>query len=177
MAKEKQEDYRKVDQPKADSLFSNVNELSESLDDLDAYETVDQHKFLFLNSDVANDRMQVIPHEELQDADKAKKKANEEASSLKPPMHNKAGEFGKVINFDKKVELNQPKETLASEKTEDNRIIKKDVDNLYNNLDELSEIIKDYDAYCGWIGVNKSTGKDNPVDIREFPQDDKKKIK
>jgi len=182
MADKKEKDVREVDQPKAPNLFDDKNKLNELLDDLDDYETVSQHEFLFFNSD-KDGRMEKIPHEELGDADKAKKKANEEGSSLKPPMHMKPNQFGKTINFDKKVDLPQPEENVTAKlfskeemKEKGSQFIEeKKIDNLYDDINKLNEILKDYDAYSEWLGINKYTGEENPVNIHEFPYDDKKK--
>lgn len=184
MADNKEKDYREVDQVKAPNLFDDKNKLNELLDDLDDYETISQHEYLFFNSD-KDGRMEKIPHEELGNADKAKKKANEEGSSLKPPMHIKPDQFGKTINFDKKVALPQSEGSVTArlfsekEMREKGRqfINEKKIDELYNDIDELDEIVKDYEAYSEWLGVNKYTGEENPVDEHEFPYSDKKKTK
>lgn len=83
MANEKgpEKDYRKVDQPKADSVLSNPNNLEEALDDLGAYEDFSNTDELF-NSDKM-DRLEVVKHKPFEDADKAKKvtkKASEDES-------------------------------------------------------------------------------------------------
>jgi cell fate (sporulation/competence/biofilm development) regulator YlbF (YheA/YmcA/DUF963 family) len=78
--KKPEKDYRKVDQPSAESIFSEPNNLSEALKDLEDYENWSNTDNLFQSTDA--DRLVVEKHDPFEDADKAKK-VKKEAADVK----------------------------------------------------------------------------------------------
>ena len=89
MSDKKEKDYRKVDQPKADSLFSNPNTLDELLKDLGDYEEYLPTDNLF-NSEKMDRlvREKREPYEDSEKAEKIKKEASGNNFALKETVKN-----------------------------------------------------------------------------------------
>ena len=97
--KENEKDYRKVDQPKAESKFWEPNDLSEALDNLDAYENWSSDDLLFKDDD---GQLLVEKHEPYEDADKAKKvkkEAKENTQSETKKFDNIQSELDELLEI------------------------------------------------------------------------------
>ena len=78
-----EEDYRKVTQPKTDSVFSEPNDLGEALDNLDAYDKWTNTDELFQNPDGGD--IIIEKHDPYDDADKATKVKKKAAKTKENP--------------------------------------------------------------------------------------------
>lgn len=196
MSEEKNPDWRENDAPKASSIYSYPNKLDELLKDVKNYENA-MHT-LFYKDD--NGMIKEEKHEQLPDADKAKKKAYkvmQPDGSFKTPPSMAPGETGYEGAFDKSMLGGTSTETPAEiskkrfpdvkvppvsnvlKQAEQKKMITEDVKNLEGL--ELERILKDSEAYEKYLGIaNHALPKisDELVNTEEVPKDsDKSKIK
>jgi len=189
-------DYRKNDLPKAKNLFSEPNDLEDSLKDLDTYEEYVPTDNMF-NSDKM-DRQVRTKREPYEDAAPIKAKAwgvipKEQEIGTEPedgPIRSGLDNFENPKNHPMvppKIEPIKPKpkpsfndiagkitKTLFPKASKENGIGEHKID---NDEKAVYDILEDLDAYEKYLGVNKDTGfKDKPVDIHATPEDTKSKI-
>jgi len=166
-------DYRKVEQPITDSIFSKPNDLGEALDNLDAYDDWTSTDELFQNSEDATTPI-IEKHAPYDDADKAKK-VKKKAMGIgpiipieapkNPPKPKKKPKIGVVSPA-----LGNKVDVKATLKDDTQTEVKK-IHNI--DLDELMELLKDSDAYSEYLGLGDIEFEDSDEDNTDFPMDDR----
>jgi len=171
-----EKDYRKVDQPKADAIFSEPNDLAEALKNLEDYEDWSNTDNLFQSTDA--DRLVVEKHTPFEDADKAEKVKKEAYISIAPVPPGGSTPFTSpklkarppVAPIESSEKGNLVDVKAAKENTQSE--VKK-VKNVENELTELMEILKDSDVYAEYLGLTDADFGDERVNTKEAPMDGK----
>lgn len=191
MSEEKNPDWRENDAPKIPSTYSYPNKLDELLKDVKNYE--DAMHTLFYKDD--NGMMKEEKHEQLPDADKAKKKAYKiklPDGTMGEPKPLDANDTGHDGAWDKSMSGVPSGETAAEAskrkwpdvkmppvQAEQKKMTTEDVKNLQGI--ELEKILKDSEAYEKYLGITNHVLpkiSDELVNTEEVPKDsDKSKIK
>ena len=191
MSEEKNPDWRENDAPKVPSTYSYPNKLDELLKDVKNYE--DAMHTLFYKDD--NGMMKEEKHEQLPDADKAKKKAYKiklPDGTMGEPKPLDANDTGHDGAWDKSMSGVPSGETAAEAskrkwpdvkmppvQAEQKKMTTEDVKNLQGI--ELEKILKDSEAYEKYLGITNHVLpkiSDELVNTEEVPKDsDKSKIK